>query len=446
MIITIDGPSGTGKSTVSKLIADKLHFEHLDTGAFYRAFAVHIKEMGLDPLNESELNLSLSSFHIDIIEENNKKKYLLDKRDITHIMRTPEISQLSSKISVFPKVRKAIVSLQREYSSQKNIVAEGRDLGSVVFPKAQVKFFLTADPQIRAERRYEELKLKNPELDHLLSFEKTLAEIEERDRRDSERAISPLVCPEEAIIIDTNDLTIDQVVSTMIKIVEEELKPKKIVRSFFKRVFYNTTIYTFKLLFSIFYRIKVYGASNIGQSGGIIASNHVSFLDPPILACTAKTYVHFLARESLFRVPILKNLIKLLNTHPLKGGVGDLGVIKTVQSLIQKKQKIIMFPEGTRSEDGNLRPLKKGVANIIIRTGSTVYPVYIHGAYEIWDRKSKMPKLFGKVVVVYGRPISASNYALLERKQAQENLTHDLEKELHALKAWLLDGAEGPIP
>ena len=136
----------------------------------------------------------------------------------------------------------------------------------------------------------------------------------------------------------------------------------------------------------------------------------------------------------------------MLNTHPLKGGIGDLGVIKTVQRLIQKKQKIIMFPEGTRSTDGNLRPLKKGVANIIIRTGSTVYPAYINGAYEIWNRTSRLPKLIGKVIVVYGRPIHASKYALLDKKQAQELLTQDLEKELKALKTWLESGAKGPIP
>ena len=447
MIITIDGPAGTGKSTVAKMLADRLKYEFLNTGAFYRAFAVHVKN-SIDDSNvdEKQLTKLLASFSLEIVDDGMIKRYLLSKLDITESMNSSEISQLSSKISVYPKVRKAIVSLQREYASQKNIVAEGRDLGTVVFPKAQIKFFLTADAEIRAKRRFLELEECLTSGQNKESFEKILSEIVERDKRDSTRALSPLSCPEGAIIIDTTDLTADQVYHAMYQVVESHISKKKRFRNFLKSLFYKTVIHGFRFIFSVFYRLKVYGLENLQEYGGIIASNHVSFLDPPLLACSSRVQVHFLARESLFKIPILKNLIKLLSAHPIKGGVGDLGVIKIVQKLIGQKQKIIVFPEGTRSKDGKLQPLKKGVANIIVRTGSTVYPAYIHGAYEIWKKGKLLPNLFGRVTIVFGKPIHSSKYALLDKKEAQEKITQELYSSLKNLHEWILKGSKGAIP
>jgi cytidylate kinase len=446
MIITIDGPSGTGKSTVSKILAEKLRFEHLDTGAFYRAFAVHVSNHPGITLDEPSITSLLSTFSLEIQEEEAKKKYLLCKKDITEELRTSQISQLASKVSVYPKVRKAIVALQREYASQKNVIAEGRDLGSVVFPKASVKFFLTADKEVRAKRRYEELSYKDGSVTSENGLQKILAEIVERDQRDTTRENSPLICPQGAIIIDTSEMTVEQVIHAMHKVVELRLFKKKRVKRFFKSSFYRFVINGFNLLFSLFYRFEVYGRENIQEYGGIIASNHSSFLDPPILACAAKNRVHFLARESLFKVPVLKNLIRLLNAHPIKGAMGDHGVIRIIQKLIQIDEKVIMFPEGTRSCDGSIKPLKKGVANIIIRTGSTVYPAYIDGAYSIWSRNSKLPKLFGKVRVVFGKPIHATKFALLDKRVAQDLMTEELSHSLNNLKKWIDQGAKGPIP
>lgn len=445
MIITIDGPSGTGKSTVCKLLSKKLHFEHLDTGAFYRSFAWHVKENLVDPDDEEKLVNLLTSFDFSIKKIDDKNRYFLNQVDVTEQIRFPEIGQLSSKISVYPSIRKAIISLQRDYAAKKKLIAEGRDLGSVVFPKADLKFFLTADKDVRAQRRFEELRNKEEGV-ITGSLEQTLAELIERDKRDSERAISPLICPEGAVILDTSDMSIDQVVESMEGIIHRRLFQKTSFKKFLKIFFNKIVIGSFRLLFSLFYRLKIYGQENIGSDGGIIASNHVSFFDPPILACTAGIRVHFLARKTLFRIPVFKNLIRLLNAHPISGGIGDLSVIKLVQRLIQIQEKVIMFPEGTRSLDGELLPLKKGVANIIVRTGSTVYPAYIEGAYSIWNRNRKLPKLFGRVKVVYGKPIPASKYALLDRRQAQENLTKDLSHTLLSLKEWLRKGAKGPIP
>ncbi len=446
MIVTIDGPSGTGKSTVSKLLAKTLNFEHLDTGAFYRALAFHALSLGLKDLQESEIKELLASFQLEIFCVDQAIRYSVNKQDVTEFLRTPEVSDYSSKISVFPKVRKAVVALQREYAGNKNVVAEGRDLGSAVFPKAKIKFFLTADKEVRAKRRYHELISKQPQRASEAFYQETLEALIERDRRDAERKASPLVCPEGAIIIDTSEMTIDQVVETLQSIVAFEMQRKKKWKHVLKRGFYHLVFTLFKGIFSLFYRMKVYGQENLGAHGGVIAANHASFLDPPILAVASGIEVHFLARESLFKIPLLKNLIRWLNAHPLKGGIGDIGVIKLVRRLILMQQKIIMFPEGSRSSDGEIKHFKRGLANIVMRTGSTVYPAYIQGAYEIWGRNSRFPGLRGRINVAFGKPLPASRYALLDKKEAQEALSEDLQQAIIALKEWLENDRKDLMP
>lgn len=446
MIITIDGPSGTGKSTVSRLLADELGFEHLDTGAFYRAFALHVSSKAKGQLNEKLVAKYLDSFDFQIFHKNQEVRYLLSNQDVTSDIRSPEISQLSSIISSFKSVRKEIVSRQREYAKKKNVVAEGRDLGSVVFPKAQIKFFLTADKEIRAKRRYQELVGKGQLDTNTTALSDVLRDISERDARDSTRSISPLICPEDAIILDTSMMGIEQVVQNLIDIYHCKIVKQNAFIKFFRSLFYNIVISSLKWFFRIFYRLKVYGKDNIESSGGIVASNHGSFFDPPILASSMPVELHFLAKAYLFKIPFLRIIIELLNAHPLKGGAGDIGVLKTVQKLIVQDKKIVIFPEGSRSKDGRIMPLKKGVASIALRAGSKIYPAFIEGANSIWGRDRKWPKIFGKIVVVFGKPLSSSHYIMLERKEAQDRLTEDLYKKLKDLEMWLAKGASGPIP
>lgn len=447
MIIAIDGPSGTGKSTVAKLVAARLNWDFLDTGAFYRSFAYFLMHSHEKDFSESHLAKKIKEFNFEICFIAGEKRYYVNGSDATEAIRTPEVTQLSSKISVLLAVRQHVVHLQRQYAKERSIVGEGRDLGTVVFPKAEIKIFLTADSKVRAERRYHQMIEKDPSLSGVVTYESILKDQNERDQRDIQRDCSPLKCPEDATIIDTTDMTTEQVVHKILQVYELRMHQKPFVKRMLKKCFYHFVIFTFWVVFRLFYRFKIYGKENLTPGGGIVASNHVSFLDPPILSVGASwTEVHFLARESLFKVPFLKNIIRALNTHPLRGGIGDVNVLKTVERLIQKQQKIIMFPEGTRSKDGNLQPFKKGVGNIIIRTCSTVYPVYIDGAFSAWSRNQKFPRPFKTIRIVFGQPIYGSKYALMERKAAQELLTQDLEKSIRALHMWMSHGAKGPIP
>jgi CMP/dCMP kinase len=212
MIIAIDGPSGSGKSTLGRMLARELHLLYLDTGSMYRAVALAAIEADVDP-RDSEAVVALAR-HIDIDLEGDPDslKVLLDGRDITEQIRSEAVTAMSSVVSTIPGVRRAMVARQREMG-QRGAVLNGRDIGTVVFPDADIKFFLTAAPQERAERRFNEDRLTN----HDVSFEQTMAEMTERDRRDSTRADSPLKAADDAVVIDSSGRSIEEVFQQMME-------------------------------------------------------------------------------------------------------------------------------------------------------------------------------------------------------------------------------------
>ena len=217
MIITIDGPAGTGKSTVAKRIAQRLGFFHFDTGAMYRALAYGIIQYNVEYTNSQALTdfLNLHPLTVKIIDKH--QHVFLNGHDVTNHIRTREVAIMASKTSAIPAIRDSLVSVQRELGKGHNAVFEGRDLGTVVFPKAELKIYLTATPEVRAERRYRELLVKNPK--ETFTKEEILHDIIERDNRDSNRAISPLKPAPKAYIIDTSNLSIDDVVEQIITFV-----------------------------------------------------------------------------------------------------------------------------------------------------------------------------------------------------------------------------------
>ena len=221
-VVTIDGPAGAGKSTVSRTLADRLGFVYLDTGAIYRALALAADGAGLgDAIDrsaqrsgataEEELALGRLAGALRIEFRDGGRRVLLDGHDVSTEIRHSEIGQRASKVSAIPAVRRARLDLQRRLAEHGGLVAEGRDVGSVVFPDAEVKFFLTADPLVRARRRVGDLRARGLDADEV----EVLAEIESRDARDSSRAVAPLVCPEGAIAIDSSALDAEAVVGWM---------------------------------------------------------------------------------------------------------------------------------------------------------------------------------------------------------------------------------------
>ena len=216
IIIAIDGPSGAGKSTLSKKIAHTLNYANIDTGAMYRCIALASSRRGVDPTDNGEMARLSRSIKISFIPSAHGESVLLDGEDVSNAIRTPEISLLTPKVAALPEVRVSLVELQREMGRAGGVVLEGRDIGTVVFPDAEVKIYLVATAEERGRRRYEELIDKGESVD----LAQTIAEVEQRDRIDSTRLHSPLIKAPDAIEIDTTGLTIDQVHDRIIQVIQ----------------------------------------------------------------------------------------------------------------------------------------------------------------------------------------------------------------------------------
>lgn len=216
LIVAIDGPSGVGKSTTSRLVAKELHIPHIDTGAMYRAIGVAATRRGIDVRDAQALEDLASHVSIAFVP-GERPRVLLDDEDVTSLIRTPEISMAASHVSAVPAVRRVLVQLQQDLGHRTGGVLEGRDIGTKVFPETPHKFFLTARPDVRAQRRYAELVAKGEQID----FDTVLAEALQRDQQDSTRADSPLTYDETYTIVDTSELTIPDVVAAIVDAVRK---------------------------------------------------------------------------------------------------------------------------------------------------------------------------------------------------------------------------------
>lgn len=219
MIVAIDGPAGVGKSTVAKLLASRLGFLYLDTGALYRAVAWAVLEQKLEPADAEAVAGLLSKLSLRMQVTNNEVTVFINGKDVTKDLRTPAVSAAASVVSAIPAVRAWLLPVQREIGQKGSVVAEGRDIGTKVFPSAPVKFFLEADVTVRAQRRHLELVAAG----HRTAIEQTSAELAGRDDRDRSRSMAPLVAAEDALHIDTSRLSAEEVVNQMLAVVTANL-------------------------------------------------------------------------------------------------------------------------------------------------------------------------------------------------------------------------------
>lgn len=212
LVIAIDGPSGAGKSTVARILAQRLGYIYIDTGALYRAIGWKVKKERLDPTDESILVDLCKRTEVKIKKDNSDPRFYVDGHDVTNEIRTPEMGMMASVVSKSPAVRNRLLTMQRELGSHGGVVMDGRDIGTVVFPDADLKFFLEASAEERGKRRYLELKEKGMDVD----LARITQEIKDRDQQDSGRSIAPLRKADDALLIDSSHLGIEQVVDRML--------------------------------------------------------------------------------------------------------------------------------------------------------------------------------------------------------------------------------------
>ncbi len=221
-IITVDGPSGAGKGTLCYALAEKLGFALLDSGAIYRVTALAALKRHTDLTNETELADLARHLDIQFVPKNGEVNVLLGGMDVSHLIRTQEVADAASKVAVFPQVRVALLQLQQDFAKNDGLIADGRDMGTVVFPDAQVKLFLDASAEERAKRRYNQLQNKGING----NFAQILAEIKERDLRDRNRAVAPLKPAEDAFLLDSTTLSIDEVICQALSYIQQRIDIK----------------------------------------------------------------------------------------------------------------------------------------------------------------------------------------------------------------------------
>lgn len=216
--IAIDGPAGAGKSTIARLLAEKMNYIYVDTGAMYRAMAVYFTQKHINPDDESEINKAVADVDITIEYVNGEQQVILNGDNVTGLLRTEETGNMASKTSKYARVRSKLVHLQRKLATTTDVIMDGRDIGTTVLPDAFVKIYLTADTQARAKRRFDELQKKGENC----NLEEIAEDIQRRDYADMHREISPLKQAEDAVLVDTSNMSVNEVIEEITRIIEEK--------------------------------------------------------------------------------------------------------------------------------------------------------------------------------------------------------------------------------
>ena len=352
-IVAIDGPAGTGKGTVTKILAKKLKLVNIDTGATYRCVTLDMINRGVKIDELDKIKEILKNIKIEIKNDKGNQTIFLNGEDVTEKIRETEVSKMVSQVSSIKEVRYSMVDLQRKMAEGKNVVMEGRDIGTYVFPNADVKIYLDADLEERAKRR----QLQNMEKGIKASYMEILENIKKRDENDRCKEIGALKLAKDAEVIDTTQMSINQVVREMIEIINNKKEEAKLQKKIYKvrketawkRALRKIIKTVLSALYKIAFRVKITG--QVPEEGSyILCCNHINYLDAAAIVLFNKRKVNFVAKEDLFRFEILRWLGHLFDAIPIKRDMQDieamkrcLKVLKNGELLWQLSQKLKLF-------------------------------------------------------------------------------------------------------
>ena len=391
--IAIDGPSGSGKSTLAKAISKELGIVYVDTGALYRTVGYYVFTKGAQPTDASAVEALLPEISIEIKYEDGTQHVILNGEDLGDKIRQPQISMYASAVSAIPAVRAFLLDMQKDIVRKNSVVMDGRDIGTVIIPDADLKIFLCASDECRARRRTDELLAKGVEA----RYEDVLADMTERDKNDKNRDIAPAIPASDAIIFDNSDMTVEESVQKIKELLEAKKSGKKKKINKLYAVLY---VLLAKLIRGL-YRIRIIGAENEPTEGAfIVASNHSSASDPVIVCASMNRQICYMGKKELFKIPVLSALLKSLGGYPIDRKGNDIAAIKTTVNMLKEGNCIGIFPQGTRHPGVSPRgtEVKNGVALIASRSGADVLPVCI-------KTKANKAKMFRKTYIIIGKPI-----------------------------------------
>ncbi len=417
-VVAIDGPAGSGKGSITKIVAEKMKLSSIDTGAMYRCVTLDMlrKGVAIDDLEGVKKILD----EIDIVLDEENQKVFLNGDDVTGEIRSVEVSKNVSFVSSIKEVRLKLVDLQRKIAKDKDIIMEGRDITTVVFPSADVKIYLDASVEERAKRRFKQ----NQENGIESSYDEILENIKTRDYNDMHKEFGALVRAEDAIYIDSSDLTIKQVTDKIIKIIKDKKKEIKINEKVYEekpdgwfKTFQLNLVRKFMMIFYYIpvFRIQSVHKERVPKEGAyIICANHINMLDALAVVCSNKRKVRFVCKHSMFKNKWFAWALKSADTIPIDRDKNDIEAMKRIIKGLKNGDLLGIFPEGTRKGMEKNLKAKNGAAFFALKGGVKVIPLGIQGSF----------KPFTKVRLVYGEPLDFSEYYGKEKdKEALDKVT-----------------------
>lgn len=396
-IVAIDGPAGTGKGTVTSIVAKKMKLVSIDTGATYRCVALETINQNINIEDKEKIIEMVKKIEIDLTQDG---RVFLNGNDVSERIRQTDVTKIVSQVSAIPEVREHMVKLQRNIAKGKDVIMEGRDITTVVFPNADVKIYLDCDVEERARRRTKQNKEKGIDT----PYEQVLEDIKKRDENDRNKEVGALKIADDATVVDTTGKSINENVKDVINIIKRKKKEIELERKIYyvrplttwKKVERAVVKHVLAFIYRAVYRVKIVGKENIPQDGAcIICANHLNYLDAAAVVLFNKRNVSFIAKEDLFHSKILNWLAHVFDIIPIKRGKQDMESMKRSMKALKDGEILGIFPEGTRKGLAKNVKTKNGAAFMAVRTGANVVPVGIQGNF----------KPFTRVVLNYGKPI-----------------------------------------
>ena len=414
-IVAIDGPAGTGKGTVTKILSKKFNLVNIDTGATYRCVTLDMINKGIKLDELDKIKELLENIQIDLKVENGKQLVFLNGKDVTKEIRSKEVSGMVSQVSSIKEVRLSMVDLQRKMAEGKNVIMEGRDIGTYVFPTADVKIYLDADLEERAKRRFKQ----NEEEGIKMSYADVIENIKKRDENDKQKEIGALKVARDAEVIDSTSMSINEVVREISAIIKKKQKDIKMQEKIYrerketawKKFIRKLVKVTLSVVYRIAFRVKITGQAP-DEGAYVLCCNHINYLDAAAIVLFNKRKVNFVAKEDLFTHGILMWLGHLFDVIPIKRDMQDIEAMKICLKVLKNGELLGIFPEGTRKGMEKNMKAKNGAAFMAMKAKVKVIPIGIHGTF----------KPFSKVYMNYGEPIDLSGYTKETIDEATEKI------------------------